>query len=127
MNEPDTAERWALLRTMRGTDGIVASEALSEMCDMVELMLDPHKHHTDRLRHGRLCAEEVLRRADACHGAPPANASDHRFDDGPRLVALVDEREHTQPQGGPGNRDEASAPGPVRPVPGRSRARRLVE
>ncbi len=31
MNEPDTAERWALLRTMRGTDGIVASEALIEM------------------------------------------------------------------------------------------------
>ncbi len=28
MREPDPAERWALLRTMRGTDGIVASEAL---------------------------------------------------------------------------------------------------
>jgi len=38
----DPAERWALLRTMRGTDGIVASEALTEMCGMVELMLDPH-------------------------------------------------------------------------------------
>ncbi len=36
MNEPDAAERGALLRTMRGTDGIVASEALSEMCGMVE-------------------------------------------------------------------------------------------
>jgi len=43
MNEPDTAERWALLRTMLGTDGIVASEALTEMCGMFELMLDPHK------------------------------------------------------------------------------------
>jgi len=27
---------------MLGTDGIVASEALTEMCGMVELMLDPH-------------------------------------------------------------------------------------
>ncbi len=54
MNKPDTAERWALLRTMLGTDGIVASEALTEMCGMVELMLDPHKHHKDRLRYGRL-------------------------------------------------------------------------
>jgi len=113
MNEPATAERWALLRMMRGTDGIVASEALSEMCDMVELMLDPHTHHQDRLRHGRPRAEEVLRRADACHGTPPADAGGRRCDDGPRLVALVDAREHTQPQGGPGNRDEASAPGPV--------------
>ncbi len=40
MDEPDAAERWALLRTMLGTDGIVASEALIEMCGMVELMLD---------------------------------------------------------------------------------------
>ncbi len=48
MDEPDAAERWALLRTMRDTDSIVASEALSEMCGMVELMLDPHKHHGHR-------------------------------------------------------------------------------
>ncbi len=48
MNKSDPAERWALLRTMLGTDGIVASEALSEMCGMVELMLDPHKHHGHR-------------------------------------------------------------------------------
>jgi len=74
MNEPDTAERWALLRTMRGTDGIVASEALIEMCGMVELMLDPHKHHKDRLRDGRPLTEEVLRRYDARHGTPPADA-----------------------------------------------------
>jgi len=65
MNEPDTAERWALLRTMLGTDGIVASEALIEMCGMVELMLDPHTHHKDRLRYGRPLAEELLRRYDA--------------------------------------------------------------
>jgi len=113
MNEPDTAERWALLRMMRGTDGIVASEALIEMCGMVELMLDPHKHHKDRLRHGRPRAEEVLRRNDARHGAPPADAAGRHFDDGPRLVALVDAMERTPPQGGPGNRGAASAPGPV--------------
>jgi len=105
MNEPDTAERWALLRTMRGTDGIVASEALIEMCGMVELMLDPHKHHKDRLRHGRPPAEEVLRRYDARHGTPPADAGGRRFYDGARLVALVDEMERTPLQGGPGPAD----------------------
>jgi len=113
MNEPNAAERWALLRMMRGTDGIVASEALIEMCGMVELMHDPHKHHKDRLRHGRPRAEEVLRRDDARYGAPPAGAGDRRCDDGPRLVAFVDARERTPPRGGPGNRGEASAPGPV--------------
>jgi len=105
MREPDPAERWALLRTMRGTDGIVASEALIEMCGMVELMLDPHKHHKDRLRHGRPLAEELLRRYDARHGTPPADAGGRRFYDGPRLAALVDEMEHTPPQGGPGPAD----------------------
>ncbi len=109
MNEPDAAERWALLRTMRGTDSIVASEALSEMCGMVELMLDPHTHHKDRLRHGRPLAEEVLRRYDARHGTPPADAGGRRCDDGPRLVALVDERERTPSQGGPGPADPDAA------------------
>ncbi len=93
MSGADPAERWVLLRTMRGTDGIVASEALIEMCGMVELMLDPHKHHKDRLRDGRPLAEEVLRRYDVRDGTPPADASGRRFDDGPRLVALVDELE----------------------------------
>ncbi len=102
MNEPDAAERGALLRTMRGTDGIVASEALTEMCGMVELMLDLHKHHKDRLRHGRPLAEELLRRYDARHGPPPADAGGRRFYDGARLVALVDEMERTPYQGGPG-------------------------
>jgi len=105
MNEPDTAERWALLRTMLGTDGIVASEALIEMCGMVELMLDPHKHHKDRLRYGRPLAEEVLRRYDVRYGTPPASADGRRCYDGPRLVALVDEMERTSPQGGPGPAD----------------------
>ena len=113
MNEPDAAERGALLRTLRGTDGIVASEALSELCGVVDLMLDPHKHHKDRLRHGRPLTEELLRRYDARHGTPPADAGGRRFYDGPRLVALVDARERTPSQGGPGNRGEASAPGPV--------------
>jgi len=87
---------------MRGTEGIVASEALTEMCGMVELMLDPHKDHKDRLRHGRPLTEELLRRDDARHGTPPADARGRRFYDGPRLVALVDEMERTPPQGGPG-------------------------
>jgi len=110
MNEPDAAERGALLRTMRGTDGIVASEALSEMCGMVELMLDPHTHHKDRLRHGRPLAEELLRRYDARHGPPPADASGRRFYDGARLVALVDEMERTPYQGGPGPADPEAPP-----------------
>jgi len=93
LNAPDAAERGALLRTMRGTDGIVASEALIEMCGMVELMLDPHKHHKDRLRDGRPLAEEVLRRYDVCHGTPPADAGGRRFYDSARLAALVDEME----------------------------------
>jgi len=96
MNKSDPAERWALLRTMRGTDGIVASEALIEMCGMVELMLDPHTHHKDRLRYGRPLAEEVLRRYDTRHGTPPADASGRRFYDGPRLSVLVDEMERAQ-------------------------------
>ncbi len=105
MSGADPAERWVLLRTMRGTDGIVASEALIEMCGMVELTLDPHTHHKDRLRDGRPLAEEVLRRDDARHGTPPADASGRRFDDGARLAALVDEMERTSPQGGPGPAD----------------------
>ena len=105
MNEPDTAERWALLRTMRGTDGIVASEALIEMCGMVELMLDPHKHHKDRLRYGCPLAEEVLRRYDVRYGTPPADAGGRRFYDGARLAALVDEMERTLLHGGPGPAD----------------------
>ncbi len=94
---------------MRGTEGIVASEALTEMCGMVELMLDPHKDHKDRLRHGRPLAEELLRRDDARHGTPPADASG-RFYDGPRLVALVDEMERTLPQGDPGPPDPEAPP-----------------
>ncbi len=105
MNEPDTGERGALLRTMQGTDGIASSGALTEMCGMVELMLDPHKDHKDRLRHGRPLAEELLRRDDARHGTPPADAGGRRFDDGPRLVALVDEMERTLSLGEPGPAD----------------------
>jgi len=105
MNEPNTAERWALLRTMRGTDGIVASEALTEMCGMVELMLDPHKHHKDRLRYGRPLAEEVLRRYDVCYSTLPADEGGRRFYDGARLATLVDEMERTLLHGGPGPSD----------------------
>ncbi len=95
---------------MRGTEGIVAREALTEMCGMVELMLDPHKDHKDRLRHGRPLAEELLRRDDARHGTPPADASGRCFDDGPRLVALLDEMERTSSQGEPGPADPEAPP-----------------
>ena len=96
MSGADPAERWTLLRAMRGTDGSVASEALIEMCGMVELLLDPHTHHKDRLRYGRPLAEEVLRRYDARHGTPLADAGGRRFYDGARLAVLVDEMARAQ-------------------------------
>jgi len=107
MTEPDSTERWTLLRGMLGTDSSVSSEALAEMCGMVELMLDPHKQNKDRLSHGRPVAEELLRRYDAQYGTPPADVGGRRFYDGPRLAVLVDEIE--QAQGGPGPTDAGAS------------------